>query len=81
VNNLEKYKKCFVVAFELQEGADVESMNYQSVPEWDSIGHMALMDMLENDFNISLESDDIIDFSSFSAGMKILEKYNVDFSK
>ena len=43
------------------------------IPEWDSIGHMTLMSGLEETFNISLETDDIVDFSSFKKGIEILK--------
>ena len=45
--------------------------------EWDSIGHMTLISSLEDKFKISFETDDIVDFSSFKKGIKILEKYKV----
>ena len=43
-----------------------------------SIGHMTLMSKLEEEFNISLETDDIVDFSSFKKGIEILKKYKVN---
>jgi acyl carrier protein len=81
MTNLEKYKNCFIKAFELSEDADAESLSYQSITEWDSVGHMGLMALLEDDFDIMLETDDIIDFASYEVGIKTLEKYGVDFSK
>ena len=44
---------------------------------WDSIGHMGMIAELEDAFNIELDTDDIIDFSSFEKGKEILQKYNV----
>ena len=55
-----------------------ESIKYNEIPEWDSIGHMTLMSGLES-FGITLETDDIIDFSSYKKGKEILEKYKVKF--
>ena len=54
-----------------------EKLKYNEIPEWDSIGHMTLMSGLEDGFNISLETDDIVDFSSFTKGIEILKKYKV----
>jgi len=54
-----------------------DSLEYNEIPEWDSIGHMTLMSGLEEEFNISLETDDIVDFGSFKKGIEILKKYNV----
>ena len=49
----------------------LKKLKYNSIPKWDSIGHMSLMGMLEETFNISLEMDDIIDFSSYEFGKSI----------
>jgi len=50
-----------------------EKLKYNDIPEWDSIGHMTLMSELEEGFNISMDTDDIIDFSSFKKGIQILK--------
>ena len=52
-------------------------LEYNSIPEWDSIGHMSLISELEKNFNISIETDDVIDFSSYDKGKEILKKYKV----
>ena len=41
---------------------------------------MTLVAALEEEFKISLETDDIIDFSSFKKGIEILKKYNVNLT-
>jgi adenosine deaminase len=38
---------------------------------------MTLMSGLEEGFQISLETDDIVDFSSFKKGFEILKKYKI----
>lgn len=38
---------------------------------------MGLMSDLEEVFDIEMDIDDIIDFSSFEKGMEILAKYNI----
>ena len=50
---------------------------FESISEWDSIGHMNLIAELEDAFDISMEMDDIIDFSSYIKGIEILKKYEV----
>ena len=54
-----------------------ENIKYNEIPEWDSIGHMTLMSGLEEGFSITMETDDIVDFSSFKKGIDILKKYKV----
>ena len=74
--NKEKYINAFKESLEVE--TDIEKLEYQSVPEWDSVGHMGLMGELEDAFDITLEMDDIIDFSSYKKGIEILKKYNID---
>lgn len=74
--NIEKYKKIFSDTFEIDK-KNVEKLEYQSIDNWDSIGHMTLMSNLENEFSITLDTDDIIEFSSFNKGKEILKKYKV----
>ena len=78
ITSLEKYKKCFVEAFELSGDDEIESLEYQSIQLWDSVGHMGLMALLEDSFDIMLDTDDIIDFASYMRGIEILKKYDVE---
>ncbi len=77
---LEKYKKVFIDSLSIKQDSFSEEMKYNDITEWDSIGHMTLMSALEEEFKITLETDDIIDFSSFKKGIELLEsKYEVKF--
>ena len=80
VSNNEKYKKSFVDSLGVEEKLINEELKYNEIPEWDSIGHMTLIASLEEIFNITLETDDIIDFSSFKKGIEILKKYSINFN-
>ncbi len=75
-DNLNKYKKAFTETFSIDDKG-LEKLEYQSIDNWDSIGHMTLMSAIEEAFGITFETDDIIDFSSFTKGKEILEKYKV----
>ena len=77
MDNLEKYRKVFSKSLSVEKTKVNEKLKYNDIPEWDSIGHMTLMSGLEEEFNISLETDDIVDFSSFEKGIEILKKYKV----
>lgn len=76
MENLNLYKEAFVESFEIDIKI-VEKLEYQSIQQWDSVGHMVLMSALEEKFDIMLEMDDIIDFSGFERGKEILSKYDV----
>ena len=78
--NLEKYKKTFIQCLSIEKKDFKDSIEYNEIPEWDSIGHMTLISGLEEEFNISIDTDDIVDFSSFKKGREILEKYKINFN-
>tara|TARA_Y100001970_G_C14083962_1_gene776256 strand:+ start:231 stop:482 length:252 start_codon:yes stop_codon:yes gene_type:complete len=78
LNNIEKYKKVFMETFNVKEDKLKNNLEYDSIPEWDSVGHMTMVAALEEAFDIVLEMDDIIDFSSFNYGKEILKKYEIE---
>jgi acyl carrier protein len=78
MSSLDKYRKVFKECF--QYDGDVDDLEYQSIEEWDSVAHMQLMAELEDEFKVEMDIDDIIDFSSFKEGIKILSKYDVEIA-
>ena len=76
MTNLQKYNKAFIETFSVEE-SQLAALAYQSVVAWDSVGHMRLMAILEESFDIMMETDDIIDFSSYAKGKEILNKYDI----
>lgn len=77
MSNLEKYNAVFIEAFGCGEDV-LEGLKYQSIDEWDSVGHMTLVGELEDAFDIEMETDDIVDFSDYKKGILILKKYGVE---
>ena len=82
MTNLEKYNSAFITTFEIGE-EQLDNLKYQDIEAWDSVGHMTLVAALEDAFDIMLDTDDIIDLSSYEKGKEILSKvdYGVDFSE
>ena len=72
----EKLIEVFVSVFGIPE-SEVPSSEFKVTQQWDSVGHVNLMNAIEEEFDISLEPDDILDFRSFAKGMEILAKYDV----
>ena len=75
--NLSKYQDAFIEAFELEDKSQLSDLKYQSIDEWDSIGHMALMAELESAFEITIKTDDLIVFESYKQGVDILARYDI----
>lgn len=79
MTNLEKYSQAFCEALEIEE-AQLAGLEYQGIEQWDSVGHMGLIAALEDAFDIMMDTDDVIDLSSYEKGKEILEKnYGIAF--
>lgn len=80
MTNLEKYNQAFIETFGVTE-EELPGLKYQGVQAWDSVGHMSLISALEDAFDIMMDTDDVIDLSSYEKGKEILAKddYGVEF--
>ena len=79
MTNLEKYNEVFCKTLEITEDK-LNGLQYQQIDMWDSVGHMSLVANLEDAFDIMMETDDIIDFSSYEKGKELLSaNYGIQF--
>ena len=79
MKNKQKYDQAFIESFSIDESKLGDNLEYNTIPEWDSVGHMGLIAELEEVFDIMMEMDDIIDFSSYKKGFELIAKYGVEF--
>ena len=77
MENINKYDSVFIEVFSVSKDQLNEDLKYNSIQEWDSVGHMGMIAGLEDTFDIVMDMDDIIDFSSYEVGKNILKKYDV----
>jgi len=77
MDSKQKYQDIFIKSLSIDKNKFNTDIKYNEIPEWDSIGHMTLMSGLEEGFGITMETDDIVDFSSFKKGFEILSKYGI----
>ncbi|GIU51260.1 acyl carrier protein [Shewanella sairae] len=73
--NQEKLIQCFVSALAIDGALVTDELKYNSIPQWDSTAHMMLVAELEAEFDVMLDTDDIIDMSSVAKAKTILAKY------
>jgi acyl carrier protein len=74
----DRLRAVFVDALELPEGVDVENLKYRDIEQWDSLGHMTLVAAIEEEFGVELETEQVIDLSSFKVGLDMLRGMGVD---
>jgi acyl carrier protein len=79
MTNKAKYDAIFIEVFEINLSDLTDDLEYQSIPSWDSVGHMSLMAELEDRFDVMLEMDDIVDFGSYKTGIETMKRYGVEF--
>ena len=80
MNNTKKLIEVFSEALGINMELIIDTLEYNSIPEWDSVAHMMLIAELEDAFDIMLDTDDIIDMSSPLKAKEILIKYDIKFS-
>lgn len=81
MTNTQKYVDAFMETFKISS-EEAENLKYQDIKSWDSVGHMELIAVLEDTFDIAMETDDIVDLSSFQKGKEILSaNYGVNFDE
>jgi len=77
MENIKKYNEVFAATLDIGE-EKLSGLKYQDVENWDSVGHMSLIAAIEEAFDIMMDTDDIIDFSSYEKGKEIMKKYNIE---
>lgn len=79
MNNTEKLYHAFAEALNVDISGINDDLKYQSIPQWDSISHMVLISTIDEAFNISLATDDVIGLNSVGKAKEILKKHNIVF--
>lgn len=72
----ERVFKVFKATFGIADDVNKDDVKYNEYPGWDSVAHMTLVADLEEEFDAMLETDDILDMSSFAKAVEIMSKYN-----
>jgi acyl carrier protein len=79
MSNNEKLIEAFASGLQIDRSRIVDDLTYNTIKEWDSIAHMAVVAEIEQAFDIMLDTNDIIDMSTVAKTREILGRYDVDF--
>lgn len=77
--NADKLRQSFSRSLGIPEERVTEDLAYNSIKEWDSVGHMALVAELEGAFDVMFDTDDILGMSTVAKAREILTRYGVAF--
>lgn len=78
MTNLEKLNKIFCEVFSVETSALNENFNNTTVDGWDSVHQLSLTSSIEDEFDIMLDAEDILEFTSYDNAKAILAKYDIE---
>ncbi len=77
MTNLEKLNNIFCEVFSVEASALNDEFNKNSVEGWDSVRQLSLTSSVEDEFDIMLDAEDILEFTSYNNAKQILAKYDI----
>ena len=78
MTNLEKLNNIFCEVFSVEASALNDEFNKNSVEGWDSVRQLSLTSSVEDEFDIMLDAEDILEFTSYDNAKKVLAKYEIE---
>ena len=78
MTNLEKLNAIFCEVFSVEESALNSEVDKNSVEGWDSVRQLSLTSSVEDEFDIMLDAEDILEFTSYDNAKAILAKYDIE---
>lgn len=78
MTNLEKLNAIFCEVFSVEESALNSEFDKNSVEGWDSVRQLSLTSSVEDEFDIMLDAEDILEFTSYDNAKAILVKYEIE---
>lgn len=78
MTNLEKLDGIFCEVFSVDAAALGDSFDSSSVEGWDSVRQLSLTSSVEDAFDIMLDPEDILEFTSYANAKSILAKYDIE---
>lgn len=72
------YNNVFMEVFAIEESMLGDNFSKEAVKDWDSVHQLNIVALVEELFNIMLDPEDIMGFTSYVVGKEILKKYDVD---
>ena len=78
MTNIEKLNKIFCDVFSVEESALNSEFNNCTVEGWDSVHQLSLTSAVEDEFDIMLDAEDILEFTSYENAKTVLAKYDIN---
>lgn len=79
MSNNSKLHAAFAQSLQIDPDRVTEELTFNTIEEWDSVAHMALITEIETVFDVMLDTDDILDLSSIVKAREILARHGATF--
>jgi len=70
---VDKLKKCFVEAFAIDSTVFTAETTPMQVPDWDSLGHVRLVNAMQNEFGVEFDVSEIMQMEDVPKILAILK--------
>ena len=77
MTNIEKLNNIFCEVFSVEASALNTDFDKSHVNGWDSVRQLSLTSAIEDAFDIMLDADDILEFTSYENAKNVLSKYDI----
>jgi acyl carrier protein len=78
MTNLEELNNIFCEVFSVDSNVLNDSFNKDNVDGWNSVRQLSLTSSVEDEFDIMLDAEDILEFTSYDNAKTILAKYEIE---
>lgn len=78
MTNIEKLNSIFCEVFSVEESALNSNFDKTTVEGWDSVHQLSLTSSVEDEFDIMLDAEDILEFTSYDNAKVVLAKYEIE---
>ena len=77
MTNIEKLNQIFCEVFSVEASVLGAGFDNKAVDGWDSVRQLSLTSAVEDAFDIMLDPEDILEFTSYDNAKAILQKYDI----
>ena len=78
MTNIDKYNQIFTEVFGVTPSLLNDDFGKETVDQWDSVHQLNLVSLVEEAFDIMLDPEDIMGFTSYAKGKEILATQDID---
>ena len=73
----ERLKRCFISTFPAASDNEIETARIDDMPGWDSLRGVTLLAVLDEEFGLQLDLEELLALGTFDAIREYLEQHSV----